>query len=140
MKNFVQPGDVVTVTAPTGGVTSGQLVIVAAIVGVASTTQLAGADVELATTGVFDLAKNPPDALTVGQVAKVATGSNIIATAGTLGIGWVLQAAGAGSTTARVKLVPSVASPPTVLAAEAKPGEGHSGEHEHAGAGKRTQH
>jgi predicted RecA/RadA family phage recombinase len=88
MKNFIQPGDVVTVTAPTGGVTSGQLVVISAIVGVAATT----------------------------------------------------QAAGAGSTTARVKLVPSVASPPTVLAAEdanqAKPHEP-----EHAGAGKRsTQH
>ena len=45
MKNFIQPGDVVTVTTPAGGVTSGQLVIVAAIVGVAATTQLAGADV-----------------------------------------------------------------------------------------------
>ena len=135
MKNFIQPGDVVTVTTPAGGVTSGQLVIVAAIVGVAATTQLAGADVELATTGVFDLAKNPPDALTVGQVAKVATGSNIIATAGTLGIGWVLQAAGAGSTTARVKLVPSVASPPTLLAEDANQAKGHPahGEPEHAG-------
>jgi predicted RecA/RadA family phage recombinase len=118
MRNFIQPGNVVTVIAPTGGVTSGQLVIIKAIVGVASTTQPAGAQVEIATVGEFDLAKNAPDTFAVGDVAKVAAGSNIIATAGTLGIGWVMQAAAAGATTVRVRLVPSVASPPTLLATE----------------------
>ena len=129
MKNFIQPGDVVTVTAPTGGVTSGQLVIVSAIVGVAATTQPAGADVELATTGVFDLAKNPPNTLVAGGVAKVSAGSGIITSSGTLGVGWILAAAGAGSATCRVKLCPSVVSPPTVFAEETHPVH----EPEHAG-------
>ena len=139
MKNFVQPGQYgLTVTAPAGGVTSGQLVVIKAIVGVAACTATAGAQVELATEGVFDLAKNPPDALNVGDVAKVAAGSNIIAAAGTLGIGWVVQVAAAGSTTVRVKLTPSVASPPTLMEAQA----GHNPkahEPELAGAGRHAR-
>jgi predicted RecA/RadA family phage recombinase len=117
VKNFVQPGQYgLTVTAPAGGVTAGQLVIVKALVGVAATTAAAGAQVEIATEGVYDLAKNAPDTFNPGDVAKVAVGSNIVAVAGTLGIGWVTQAAASGATTVRVKLTPSVASPPTVLA------------------------
>ena len=127
MKNFIQPGEYgLTVTAPAGGVTAGQLVVIGAIVGVASCTAAAGAQVEIATEGVYDLAKVPADALAVGAVAKIAGGgNNTVAAAGTLGIGWVVQAAAAGSTTVRVRLVPSVASPPTVLAAE------HPAKHEH---------
>jgi hypothetical protein len=45
-------------------------------------------------------------------------GSNIVPVAGTLGIGCVSQAALAGSATVRVKLTPSVASPPTLMAEE----------------------
>jgi len=113
MKNFVQPGDFVTVTAPTGGVVSGQLLIVKALVGVCAWDAAAGAQVEIATVGEFDLAKTAADVFNPGDVAKVAVGSNIIAVAGTLGIGWVMQAAAAGSTTVRVLLTRSVASPPT---------------------------
>jgi len=117
MRNFVQPGEYgLTVTAPTGGVTAGQLVIIKALVGVASCTAAAGAQVEIATEGVYDLAKNAPDVFAAGDVAKVGAGSNIIAVAGTLGVGWVVQAALAGAATVRVKLTPSVASPPTLLA------------------------
>jgi predicted RecA/RadA family phage recombinase len=119
VKNFIQPGTyAITVTAPTGGVVSGQLLIVKAIVGVCAYDAAAGAQVEVATEGVYDLAKNAPDVFNPGDVAKVAAGSNIIAVAGTLGIGWVVQAAAAGAATVRVKLTPSVASPPTLLAAE----------------------
>jgi predicted RecA/RadA family phage recombinase len=72
--------------------------------------------VEIPSEGVFDLAKNPPDALVAGAVAKVTPGTGIVGVAGTAAIGWVVQAAATGSTTARVKLTPSVASTPTVLA------------------------
>ena len=136
MKNFILPGNNITVIAPAGGVTSGQLVIIGAIVGVASCTAAAGAQVELAVEGVYDLAKVPADALPAGAVAKVATGSNVIAAAGTLGIGWVVQAAAAGAATARVRLVPSVASPPTVLM-ETHGTHAAKHEHEPVGAGRR---
>jgi predicted RecA/RadA family phage recombinase len=84
----------------------------------------AGAQVEIAAEGVYDLAKNAPDVFNPGDVAKVAAGSNIIAVAGTLGVGWVTQASAAGATTVRVKLTPSVASPPTVAVAETAPAYG----------------
>jgi predicted RecA/RadA family phage recombinase len=84
---------------------------------VASCNAAAGAQ-EIDTDGIFGLAKNAPDAFNPGDVAKVAVGSNVIAAAGTLGIGWVTQAAAAGAATVRVKLTPSVASSPTVLASE----------------------
>jgi hypothetical protein len=70
---------------------------------------------------LYDLAKNAPDVFIPGDVAKVAAGSNIIAAAGTLGIGWVVQAAAAGAATVRVKLTPSVASPPTLMDVQETP-------------------
>jgi len=81
--------------------------------------------VEIATEGVYDLAKNAPDVFNPGDVAKVAAGSNIVAVAGTLGIGGVTQAAAAGAATVRVKLTPCVASPPTVLAEETHAAQPH---------------
>lgn len=41
MKNFIQRGDMITVTAPTGGVTSGQGVLVGNLFGVAAKTATA---------------------------------------------------------------------------------------------------
>lgn len=138
MKNFVAPGEYgLTVTAPASGVTAGQLVIVKAIVGVAACDAAAGAPVELATEGVYNLAKNAPDALHQGDVAKVAAGSGVIAAAGTLGVGWVVQDALAGTTTVRVKLTPSVASPPTLMEAHSAPPPKH--EHEPVEAGRHSR-
>jgi predicted RecA/RadA family phage recombinase len=110
MHNYIQPGDYgLPIIAP-AAVTAGQLVIVgAAIVGVAACDAAAGATVAIATEGVYDLAKNPPDAMAAGDVAKVTVTGSIgtVAAAGTTAIGWVVQAAAAGATTARVRLVPT---------------------------------
>ena len=54
MKNFVQPGNVVTLIAP-GDVKSGDLVVVGSLAGVAAYDALAGAEVEVSLVGVFDL-------------------------------------------------------------------------------------
>src|SRR5262249_38470112 len=89
MKNFVAPGKRVRVGAPAGGVTSGAVVIVGAIVGVASTTQSAGAEVELGVEGIYDLSKVAADALAAGAVAKIVTASGLVGAAGTAAIGWV---------------------------------------------------
>jgi predicted RecA/RadA family phage recombinase len=115
VKNFVQPGNVITVIAPAGGVTSGAVVILGALVGVAATTQAAGAEVEISVEGVFDLPKTPADALVQGAVAKVTPATGIVGAAGTAAIGWVVQAAPSGSNTARVRLCPSIAGTPTVF-------------------------
>lgn len=54
MKNFVQPGDVLTLTAPYD-VASGGGILVGPIFGIAAFSALSGAAVEAKTTGVFDL-------------------------------------------------------------------------------------
>ena len=56
MKNYVQEGNTITVTAP-ATVTSGQLVVVGSINGVAAFDAASGADVEVTVEGVFELPK-----------------------------------------------------------------------------------
>ncbi|MBI1649870.1 DUF2190 family protein [Hyphomicrobium sulfonivorans] len=65
MKNFIQPGDVVTVTAP-ANVASGSGVLVGTLFGVAAFSALADAEVEIKTTGVFELPKTAAQAWDVG--------------------------------------------------------------------------
>ena len=67
MKNFVQPGDVVSVPAPAGGAVSGAGVLVGALFGVAAYTADEGAPVEISTAGVFELAKAPGDEWAIGE-------------------------------------------------------------------------
>lgn len=69
MKNFIQRGDMITVTAPTGGVTSGQGLLVGNLFGVAATTAAEGDSVEMATVGVYELPKLAS--------AVIATGARI---------------------------------------------------------------
>jgi predicted RecA/RadA family phage recombinase len=68
MTNYIQPGNNITVAAPLGGVTSGALVVIGSLIGVASTTAVAGADVEIATAGVFELPKAAADAIDPGDL------------------------------------------------------------------------
>lgn len=106
MKNFVQPGDVVTATAPSGGVLSGAGVLIASLFGVAAYSAAEGQDVELATKGVFDLPKLSAQAWTPfipiywdaanGWCTSVV-GSNKL-------IGVAMQAAANPSSTGRVRL------------------------------------
>jgi len=65
--NYVQEGDTVTVAAPSGGTTSGNAYLITGIFGVATTTQLVGVDVELATEGVWALTKVGSQAWSVGD-------------------------------------------------------------------------
>ena len=109
MKNFIQPGDYGLPVVVPVAVSAGQLVVLGSIVGVVACDAATGATVAIATEGVYDLAKNPPDAMAAGDVAKVTVTGSIgtVAAAGTTAIGWVVQAAAAGATTARVRLVPT---------------------------------
>ena len=77
--NYIQAGDVLTVAAP-ADVASGAGVLVGGLFGIAMTTVLSGADVEVKTTGVFEMAKTSAQAwATVGlpiywdNTAKEAT-------------------------------------------------------------------
>lgn len=66
MRNFTQPGDVLSLTAPYA-LTAGQGAQVGSIFGVAIAAAGNGAAVELATRGVFTLTKQTGAAWTLGQ-------------------------------------------------------------------------
>ena len=57
MKNYVQEGNTITVTAP-ATVTSGQLVVVGSISGVAAFDAASGADVEVTVEGRLRVAQS----------------------------------------------------------------------------------
>lgn len=105
MKNFVQPGHMITVTAP-GAITSGDGLLIGTLFGVAATDAASGDAVEIATTGVFDLPKEATtDTFDVGAAVEWDAGNaRITALSSGPAIGKVVQAAGATAATARVRL------------------------------------
>jgi predicted RecA/RadA family phage recombinase len=106
MKNFIQRGDMVTVTAPTGGVTSGQGVLVGNLFGVAAKTAAEGESVEIATVGVYELHKLASAVIAAGaRVAWDDTAKQVVLPgAGKAPIGIATLAAGNGVATVRVRL------------------------------------
>jgi predicted RecA/RadA family phage recombinase len=118
MKNFVQPGNNLTVAAPYA-VESGQGVLIGQLFGIAAGDADNGADVDIATVGVFDIAKPAAVVFAVGEpvyfdtAAKRARAANDTDSnsAGDyeVQIGVCVQAAGAGATTVRVKLTTPLA-------------------------------
>ena len=116
MKNFVQNGDTITVTAPSA-VASGDFVQVGRIRGIAVTSAASGALVELKTTGVFDIPKTGSEEFpTVGlPVYCVLSGNGVktVTTASTtanvlVGVNLLISGAVAGNL--RVKLMPSASN------------------------------
>ena len=97
MKNFVQPGDVITLTAP-ADVKSGGVVVVGGFVGIAATDALQNAEVETALVGVFELPKSA-GAIAAGQ--KCFWDGTAVATSGTTLLGAAVAAAGASAPTCR---------------------------------------
>ena len=102
MRNYVQPGEDVTVPAP-APVLSGGVVVIGELVGVAATDAATGADVAIATTGVFDLPKVAAEAFAIGDPVHhdgaLATSDD---TADRIGI--AVATAGAGAASVRVRL------------------------------------
>ncbi len=90
MKNFVQLGDVVTVPAP-AAVTSGKIVVIGSLVGVAQKAAANGEDLPLLTEGVISYAKVSALAIAVGDkvyydaandvVNKTASGNTLVGVA-----------------------------------------------------------
>ena len=66
-KNSIQPGRVLTVPAPTGGALSGAPVLIGTLFGVAQADAEEGADLEILTEGVVELAKATPLGIDVGD-------------------------------------------------------------------------
>lgn len=81
MKNFVQKGDVVTLTAPAGGVVGGNGYLLGALFGVAEGDAVAADTFSLQTVGVVEL---PKAAVAVAEGALVYwdnTAKNVTTTA-----------------------------------------------------------
>lgn len=103
MKNFVQPGEIVSVTAP-AAVVAGAGVLVGSLFGVAVTDAASGAQVNIACDGVFTLAKTTGQAWTEGQILYWS-GTAVTSTASTNKIiGCATRAAASGDTTGVVRL------------------------------------
>jgi predicted RecA/RadA family phage recombinase len=110
MRNYVQEGIVLTVVAA-NPIASGDLVQSGSIVGVAACDAEVGQEVECRVEGVFEIPKiAPADVLNAGSLAKATFTAGIgkVGITGTVNIGWVSETAGAGTTSVRVRLVPSV--------------------------------
>lgn len=105
MKNFVKPGDVLTLVAPYN-VTSGGGMLVGSIFGVATETALSSASVETALRGVFDLAKTTGEAWTQGAVLYWNDTTKAVTTTVSTNkrIGYAAQAQASGDAIGRIYL------------------------------------
>lgn len=118
MRNYVQPGDTVTLIAPTA-LASGQPFAVGAIFGVAAYAADSGAQVEAKRTGVFDeMPKTTGQAWQVGARLfwDAATKKLTTTEVENLFVGAALAAADSSATTGRVLLAGTIAPTPTEAA------------------------
>jgi predicted RecA/RadA family phage recombinase len=104
MKNYVQNGRAITVSAPSA-VNTGDGVLVGGLFGIASGDADAGQKLTLATTGVFEVPKATTDEIAVGDVVNwdSAAGEATVASADAK-IGHAVAAAGNPSGTVEVRL------------------------------------
>lgn len=82
-KNFVQPGQVLTLTAPTGGVVSGNAYLIGALLCIALGTAAQGEQFEAQVTGVWRLPKTAAQAWTEGAAVYWNTTTKLATTTAT---------------------------------------------------------
>lgn len=115
MKNFKQRGDMITIIAA-AAIASGALVRANSLIGVAATDAAIGEEVEIKTTGVFDLAKTSAQAWEVGQPIYMISGSGLLTNVPGTGnylVGVATAAAANPSATGTVRLNGSLGHPVT---------------------------
>ncbi len=112
MKNFIQPGRVVTLPATAmTGVKSGSVLAVGSLIGVCSTDADANSPVEVATEGVFELPKAGDGAIDQGDAVYWASASSVVTKTGTdTPLGVATETAASTATVVRVKLAPEIAA------------------------------
>ncbi len=113
MKNYLQPGKTLTVASP-GTITSGQLLVVGSIVGIANYDATVSDPLEIDIEGVFAVPKVSGDAIVAGDklywngtalTKTPATGSKPL-------VGYATEAAGAGVTVVYCNLLPTLQTGP----------------------------
>jgi predicted RecA/RadA family phage recombinase len=109
MKNFIQPGDVVSMTAPTGGVVAGRGVLIGQLFGVATSTVAQTLPFEMATQGVFELAKTSALQIDIGDVVYWDDTAKVVnkTSAAQKEVGYAVSAAANPSATVKVLLCPT---------------------------------
>lgn len=106
MKNYVQPGKIVTVIAP-ADVTSGSGLLVGSLFGVCTTDAKSGEDVEVQTVGVFELPKTTSQAWAAAWAAIYwdnSTKKLTTTSSGNTKVGVNMKAQGANDAVARIRL------------------------------------
>lgn len=107
MKNYVQKGENITVTA-TAAASSGEGVLVGSLFGIAAGDAAIGEDLDLVTVGVFTMPKVSTDAFTVGAVVYWDDSAGLVTTDDDTGsnpaIGLAVTAAANPSGTVNVRL------------------------------------
>lgn len=104
--NFVQAGSQLTIPAPEL-VSSGKVVVVGSIAGVALCSAGAGQPVDVALTGLWELPKVGAQNLTLGEPVYWDSAADLVTetASGNTRLGTVAKAAGAGVATVLVRLV-----------------------------------
>ncbi|HOV04070.1 MAG TPA: DUF2190 family protein [Kaistiaceae bacterium] len=106
MRNYIQPGDTLDLTAPAGGLVSGQAHLFGDLFGIAATDAAEGKKVAVKVDGVFFLPKATDESLVEGQkVYWSEANANVTATAtdNTL-IGHAVEAAAVAAVTVAVRV------------------------------------
>jgi predicted RecA/RadA family phage recombinase len=107
--NFLQPGDVLDLTAPTGGVVAGVGVIIDALLVIALDTAAQTLPFRGAATGVWSHAKAGSQAWAEGEAVYFDDSGKVFSTVATVGffragVAAEAVAGGAGDTTGKVRL------------------------------------
>lgn len=103
MKNYVQEGKVIDLTTPAAGYTSGQLVVVNELTGVANLTTAENELCPVSVEGVFELSKGAV-AIAVGDKVYSDAGAAVNTTNTDTFVGVAVSAAASGDATVKVRL------------------------------------
>lgn len=104
--NFIQPGDCLTLTAPTGGVVAGTAYLIGNLLVVATTTVAQTLPFEGCVEGVFTLPKATGQTWTEGALLYWDNTNKNLTTTSTSNyrVGCAVAAAASGDTTGKVRL------------------------------------
>ena len=105
MRNYVQAGDKITVTAAAAAA-SGDGVKIGTLFGIASGDAAIGDPLVLVTAGVFDMPKVAADDITLGAAVYWRASDGLVTTtaSGNTKVGVAVSAAGNGAASVRVRL------------------------------------
>lgn len=103
MKNYKQRGDILDFTAPSGGYTSGQLVVVGELTGVANIDAAENEICAVSMEGVYTLPKGNV-AISAGAAVYSDAGADVNTTNTDTLVGYAIETVASGDATVQVRL------------------------------------